>query len=175
MKVTLIGYRGTGKTAVGKKLAAALNRKFVDTDDLVEARDGRMISEIFAQRGEPYFRELERGVIAELKGEGDTVISAGGGAVMDDENIRNLKHKGCIVLLTASPETILKRVQGTGRSAQQRPALTKLTPLDEIRHMLAKRKLHYESAADLIVDTDQNSIAQAVEKIVGYLRKQGAG
>lgn len=175
MNIVLIGFRGTGKTTIGKKLAARLGWEFADSDDLIEERGKRSIREIFEKEGEPYFRKVEKETIAELAKRDSLVIAAGGGAVLDADNVRNLKQNGKLVLLTADAGTIHRRISGAKRSKLQRPALTSLDERPEIEHLLAKRKPYYESAADLIVESDSNSVSKVVEEILGYVRRLGKG
>ena len=134
VRVVLIGYRGTGKTSVGRILAESLNLPFFDTDMLVERTAGVSIPEIFRQHGEARFRALERGVIESLAGV-EGVISTGGGAVCDPANVADLRRHGRVYLLSASPETIGERIAGSDR-----PGLTDLPPEEEVRSLLARRR-----------------------------------
>ncbi len=142
MKVVLIGYRGTGKTSVGTRVADRLGIPFVDTDALVEARAGKPIPAIFASDGEEGFRELEREVCADLAA-AEGVIATGGGAVLDPANVEALRRGARMVLLEGPPEELARRC-ATG----DRPALTGLPLLDEIRTVLAARRDVYRAAAD---------------------------
>lgn len=110
MNIVLCGFMGSGKTVVGKELAKIMGRRFVDTDQLVEARSGVSIPAIFQVHGEDYFRELERAACAEAAEIPNCVISTGGGALTFDENVRTLRTTGKIVLLDASFEVICQRV-----------------------------------------------------------------
>jgi len=147
VKVVLTGYRGTGKTTVGRLVATRLGLPFHDTDALVEARAGRPIPAIFAAEGEEGFRALERKVCAGLAGT-EGVIATGGGAVLDAENIESLRRGASVFLLENSPEELARRC-ATG----DRPALTALQPLEEIRTVLAARCDAYRAAADHCVWT----------------------
>ena len=142
MKVVLIGYRGTGKTSVGRLVAERLGIPFVDTDALIEARAGRPIPAIFAADGEEGFRVLEREVCTGLAG-AQGVIATGGGAVLDQVNVEALRRGARVFLLEGSPEELARRC-----AAGDRPALTGLPPLDEIRTLLAARHGAYRAAAD---------------------------
>jgi shikimate kinase len=160
----LTGFMGTGKTEVGRRLARALGRAFVDTDRLVEAKTGRSVAAIFADDGEAAFRALERDAVAEACGLPDAVIATGGGALVDPENRRRLAAAGPIVCLTATPEEILRRV---GRT-DTRPLLAGL-PSDEarierIREMLASRAGAYGSATH-VVDTSDCTPDQVVQRV----------
>ena len=147
MKVVLTGYRGTGKTTVGRLVADRLGLPFHDTDALVEARAGRPIPAIFAAEGEAGFRALEREVCAGLAGT-EGVIATGGGAVLDAGNVEALRRGARVFLLEGSPEELARRC-ATG----DRPALTTLPPLEEIRTVLAARRDAYRAAADHCVWT----------------------
>ena len=122
MNLILIGYRCTGKTTIGEILAEKLGWPLVDTDTLVQERAGRSIQEIVAEGGWPDFRRREREIIADVAARDRQVISAGGGAVLDEENARALRAGGRVVLLTASPETIwigckrIRRRRPSGRT-----------------------------------------------------------
>src|SRR5712691_2151987 len=102
---------GTGKSEVGKKLAARLDRKFIDTDALVEQEEGMSIAQLFADKGEPYFREREKRMVARVCQEGGVVIATGGGTMVNEENAAQLQASGTVLCLTATPEVILNRVQ----------------------------------------------------------------
>ncbi len=147
MKVVLTGYRGTGKTTVGRLVADRLGLPFVDTDALVEARAGRSIPAIFAAEGEEGFRDLEREVCAGLAA-AEGVIATGGGAVLDPENVEALRRGARVFLLEGPPEELARRC-----APGDRPALTALPPLDEVRTVLAARADAYRAAADHCVWT----------------------
>lgn len=165
MNLILIGYRGTGKSSVGRLAAELLNRKFVDVDDYIEKKEGKTIKAIFEQGGEGLFRKLEKDAVKALCESDNLVLAPGGGAVMIEENAANLKHNGFVVLLETDAETIhLRLEQDTGRLTQ-RPDLTDKDPLEEIKHMLEVRKPVYQSAADIKIDTSSTSI-EDISKIV---------
>jgi len=117
--IVLVGFMGTGKTSVGKILAEKLKRPVIDVDRRIEKSRRQTIGEIFEKHGEPYFRELEKSVILQVSREKGTVITTGGGAVLDPQNLAALKAGGWVVALFAKPETVFQRV---GRS-KQRPLL----------------------------------------------------
>ncbi|MDN7023437.1 shikimate dehydrogenase [Methanoculleus sp. FWC-SCC1] len=147
MKVVLTGFRGTGKTTVGRRLAEHLHLPLIDTDACIEEQAGMPIPEIFRSRGEAGFRLLEREVIASLRNE-DCVIATGGGAVCDPANVEDLRYNATIVLLTADPGVIEERIRGSDR-----PALTDLPAAGEIRHLLQVRRQAYRSSADVCIET----------------------
>ncbi|MGE0680987.1 MAG: shikimate kinase [Candidatus Binatia bacterium] len=163
--IILTGFMGTGKSTVGKKIADRLEWLFVDTDVLIEEEAEMTIPAIFAERGEPYFRALERAVITRVCLEAEKVIATGGGAIMDEENIRVLKENGTLICLTAQPEVILSRVQ----SNTDRPLLRGEDPLTKITMLLNARAEAYEKA-DFTVDTSYFTVDEVVEAICAHLR-----
>lgn len=163
MNIVLIGYRGTGKSTVGKLLAMRLGRQFVSTDEEIIKRAKRTIPEIVAQEGWEYFRDLESDVCRELAGRDRLVIDTGGGAILRTQNVEALKKNGILFWLTASVETITKRI---GRS-NQRPSLTgSKSFIDEIQDVLRERTPKYQAASDHVITTDDQSIKQLVEIIL---------
>jgi len=168
--VILIGFMGTGKTAVGKRVASRLGRRFVDTDVLIEERAGRSIPRIFAEGGEPAFRRLEAEVIAQVAAGDDRVIATGGGVVLSSANMACLRRNGVIIALRADAESILARV---GRG-EYRPLLGD-APEENIRRLLRERDPLYQEA-DLVVETSALSVEDAVERVVSFVtvREQGA-
>jgi shikimate kinase len=175
MRVVLVGYRGTGKTTVGRIVAQALDWPFVDIDPLIEQRAGLGIADIFARHGETHFRDLESEVIADLTGTDPAVISAGGGAVLRPENVRHLRRGGLVVWLTARAETLHKRITTDATTASRRPNLTPLTGIDEVRHLLEAREPCYRSAADVALDTETLSPAQVAEQILKHVGRKQRG
>ena len=159
-RYVLIGLRGSGKTAIGRRMAEKLRIPLYDTDALIEARAKQSIPEIFSGFGEEVFRHMEREVIASLP-DGAAVIATGGGAVMDPQNIQRLRRKAHIILLTADEETLHSRIQGSGR-----PALTTLSDLDEIRHLAGVRMPVYRGLADLCIDTGSLRADEAAARII---------
>lgn len=150
MNIVLCGFMGSGKTVVGKELAKIMGRRFVDTDQLVEARSGVSIPAIFQVHGEDYFRELERAACAEAAEIPNCVISTGGGALTFDENVRTLRTTGKIVLLDASFEVICQRV-GNGAN---RPLFRDSV---QAKALYDARQAKYRAAADYVVDGDASA------------------
>ncbi|MDD1660445.1 MAG: bifunctional shikimate kinase/shikimate dehydrogenase [Methanomicrobiales archaeon] len=159
MRVVLIGFRGAGKTHVGKLVATRMGTPFLDLDREIEARAGRPVPEIFAAEGEAGFRRRERQVIATLP-QGPLVVAAGGGAVLDQENVRHLREGSRTVLLRASEAAILDRIRGSSR-----PSLTGRPLEEEVPALLAARRTAYLSAADFCVDTTSLSPQEACQRI----------
>jgi len=158
--IILTGFMGTGKSAVGKKLAARLGRKFIDTDALIEQEAGMPIARLFSEKGEPYFRELEQQVIARVCLENSAVIATGGGAIIREVNAQRLKASGVVICLTAAPEVILARVQGD----TTRPLLLADDPLKKIHTLLAVRAEGY-AKAHVTIDTSRLSVDEVVEAV----------
>jgi shikimate kinase len=158
--IVLVGFMGTGKTAVARKLSAELGMKYISVDDIVETRERRTIKDIFDRDGEAYFRKIEKEVVLEISGRPAQVIDPGGGVVLDEENMKNLKKNGVVVCLWAEPETIRQR---TGRDAR-RPLLNVKDPMGKIKELLEYRRPFYVKA-DIHIETDGVSISRVVEKI----------
>lgn len=166
MNVVLIGYRGTGKSTVGKIVAARLGRTVVSTDAEIVKRAGQSIPEIVSQHGWEYFRDLESQVCQELAGRDGLVIDTGGGAILRSQNVEVLKKTGTLFWLMASVETITKRIARD----TQRPSLTGTKSfVDEIQDVLRERIPKYEAAADHAIATDGRSIVQIADEILARL------
>ena len=165
--IALVGFMGTGKTAVAREIAKRLKMKYTSADDLIEKQEGKKIADIFKENGEPYFREVEQKIIKELSSQDNSVIDAGGGAVLCDENMNNLCRNGIIICLTASVDTILARTQGRSR----RPLLNVDDPRKKIEELLARRAPFY-AKADYTIDTTNLNIADVAEKVIDiYMNK----
>lgn len=159
--LALIGFMGTGKSSVGRALAAHFNFEFIDTDELIVQRGGKPITDIFAQDGEPAFRELERQIVSELAARSSGVISTGGGLGANAEHLAALKTHALTVCLWASPETIFERV----RHSSHRPLLNHADPLARIRELLAQREGVYKQA-DLLIGTELRNIKEVMHQII---------
>jgi shikimate kinase len=171
MKVVLTGFMGTGKSVVGRRLAERLALPFVDLDDAIEAAASMAIPEIFASEGESGFRRRERELIAGLANRGSCVVATGGGALLDPENLRNLRTGGAmLVCLVAEPAVILQRLGGDVR----RPLLQSPDRLARIRELLEQRAAAY-AQADLSIDTSGADIEEIVDRIVCHLRLEAVG
>ena len=173
MNIVLIGYRGTGKTSVGMALSKRLGKAFCDTDDYIEKKVGKPISDMVAKDGWAFFRAKEKEAICEVSSRKDCVIAAGGDAVLDSENVVNLKKKGIVVLLEATTQTILERMRYDKKTDQQRPSLTGKDPYDEIEEVLEFRKPIYQKAMDFSVDTTSKSLDQVLDEIEKKLAEYG--
>lgn len=166
-KIVLVGYRATGKSTLAARLAERWGVECVDTDDVVEARAGKRIADIFAQDGEGAFRDLEAAVVAELANNPrPMVLATGGGVPLREENRRILRERGVVVWLTATVETIARRMSGDASTDARRPALTDAkSPVAEIAKVLAAREPIYREAAALSVAVDGKTIDELVEEI----------
>lgn len=167
--IFLIGYRGTGKTSVAKLLAARLHVGWVDADDVVEQDAGKSIAAIFADGGEPAFRDWESRVVAALSGARRSVVALGGGAVLREENRQAICGAGPVVWLTASVDSILSRVAGDASTVSRRPNLTTGGGRSEIEALLALREPLYQQCATLVVDTEGKTPADVAEEIAAQL------
>ena len=162
MNVILTGFMGTGKTAVGKRLAKRLDWQFVDVDELIAERAKMPVSKIFAERGEAVFRRLERRCISRVIHGDHRVIATGGGAFVDPQNRARLRASGPVFCLTARPQVILSRV---GRKIQTRPLIAGSgPPLFRIRTLLAQRARAY-AKADLTIDTSDLTLEEVVDHV----------
>lgn len=168
--VALIGFMGVGKTTVGHLLATLLGFELVDTDRLIERREGCRISEIFSTRGEAWFRKLEADVCSELANMRGKVISTGGGLGANPDNLRSLQSHALIVCLWASPETVYRRVC----NQEHRPLLKTENPLERIRDLMALRAPFYQKA-DILVGVDYRSPAETARFIAGSFRRASGG
>lgn len=163
--LALVGFMGTGKSAVGQLAAAQLHFRFVDTDDLIEKRAGKSISAVFAEEGEARFREYERAIVEELATCNKTVIATGGGLVANDENLASLKTHALVVCLWASPDTIWQRI----RNQSHRPLLRAPDPAARIRELLAEREPFYRRA-DVLLNTERRSIKEVAHQVIHQFR-----
>ena len=166
MNIVLIGYRGTGKSSVGKVLAERLGRRLISTDAEVVRRAGLSIPEIVKQSGWDHFRDLESEVCQDLAGQDGLIIDTGGGAVLRPQNVARLKTNGTLFWLTADVATIAARIGGDS----QRPSLTgSKSFVEEIDDVLRERTPIYAAAADHVVATDGRSLADVVATILARL------
>jgi len=159
--LALIGFMGTGKSSVGRIVAAALHYELVDTDQIIEQRAGKSIAEIFAQQGEGAFRELERQLVVEMVSWRKKVIATGGGLAANTENLASLKQHALVVCLWSSPEGIWQRV----KHQSHRPLLQAPDPQAKIRELLAQRAPFYKQA-DVLVNTDLRGLREVADHVL---------
>lgn len=166
--IVLVGFMATGKSTVGRELARRLGRPFVDTDEEVAARAGMSVADVFARRGEAFFRDLESAVIAEAAARPGQVIAAGGGALLREENRRRLRERGVLVRLLADPEAIVARVVAQGAAARPLLAAAEGDLAGRLRDLLAAREPAYRDA-DVTIDTTRLTIPQVADEILRHL------
>ena len=159
--IILIGLMGSGKTTVGKKLADKLNMEFIDTDELIVQKALKSINQIFAEDGEIFFRNLESDVIKEISDQKNLVISTGGGSVIREENINNLKKNGILFYLYAPANELLKRI----KNDTERPLIKTENPLETLKNLLEKREKYYNTA-DFKINTCEKSFEEIADEII---------
>ncbi len=163
--IFLVGLMGSGKTTIGKELARALGKEFIDSDQEIERRTGANIPLIFELEGESGFRNRERQVIDDLTQRQDIVLATGGGAVLDATNRTHLSSRGCVVYLRASVEQLHKRT----RKDPHRPLLRTADPKERLRELTEQRGALYEEIADITMNTDNLSpktLASRIRKLL---------
>lgn len=163
--IYLVGFMGTGKTAVGKELARQKNWRFLDLDERIELRETTAITEIFAKKGEPYFRKAESKALKEVAKEKNFVVACGGGIVIDPDNIKTMKKTGLMICLTASAGVILKRIFGH----THRPLLNVADPKKQVE-LLLKLRAPYYAKAHKNIDTSKLSVKEVVNRILKIAR-----
>ncbi|GAB5402309.1 MAG: shikimate kinase AroK [Aureliella sp.] len=171
MHLYLMGYRGSGKTTVGKRLALATGSQWLDSDEMIVERAKMSIKEIFDSSGEQSFRDLETQVIQQIAEQSPTdsaslVVSLGGGAILRLENRQALQASGRCVWLSGSPESLWRRINSDDASAASRPNLTDHDGYKEVEEVLAARAPIYQELADFTVNTDHRSPDEIVEEIL---------
>lgn len=163
--IVLIGFMGAGKSTVSDYLSSAFAMDIVEMDQVIAEQEGMSIADIFATYGEEYFRNLETSLLGELQTRENTVISCGGGAVLREKNVEQMKKSGRVVLLTASPSTVYERVKDSG----DRPILNGHNNIEYIADLMEKRRGKYEEAADVVIHTDDKTVVQICEELVTKL------
>ncbi|MCA9483081.1 MAG: shikimate kinase [Nitrospina sp.] len=171
MNIVLIGYRGTGKSVVGRILARLLNRPLYSLDRIIESKGGMRIPEFVARNGWPRFRELESEVVCEVCAKAEeAILDCGGGVVLDHRNVERLKEQGRMVLLTAGFEILLKRLSRD----RNRPALMEGVSFEEEQKLImTQREAKYREAADFTCDTTQDTPEETANEIVRHFRESG--
>ena len=175
MVITLIGYRGSGKSSVAAPLADALGWNWIDADDEIERCAGCSIREIFEKEGEPKFRELEEKTLDELLSRDQLVIAAGGGAILSEKTCEKMKSSGPVVWLKASVEVLASRIESDVTTTQRRPNLTSLGGRQEIEDVLAVREPLYRDCATLTVETDDRHLSEIVTSILNSIQNNNEG
>jgi len=169
--IALIGFMATGKSTVGKALKEYLGKdyKFIETDHLIIEMAGKSIPRIFSENGEAKFREYEIEVCRKAAKLKKAVISCGGGIVLNKVNIENLKQTCHIVLLTANPKEIYKRVMKDGK--ETRPVIDKEDPMKEIESALKQREPYYNISAEIVINTTDKTIDEIIGEIIKITMK----
>jgi len=163
--IYLIGMMGSGKSVTGKELSALIRYDFVDLDDLIQAKAGRTISEIFATDGEPFFRDEEAVILRQTSQAERRVVATGGGIILQSQNTECMRQTGKIVYLETTPETLWSRIRGK----KDRPLLKSDSPKENLMRVFAARAILYKKACDFSVSTDSQSadaVARAILKML---------
>lgn len=171
--IALVGYRGTGKSTIGRLVARRLDMEFIDTDAEIGLRAKMPAAEVFRARGEAAFRDMEERVIQDCAGLRGLVLATGGGAVLRERNVRTLRDFGRVVWLTARPEVLADRLRND--PAGPRPALTSAGPIAEIEQVLRGRWAAYSLAADFAVETDDVPPAEVADRLIRAWRAARPG
>lgn len=164
--IFLVGPMGAGKTTIGRQLAKKLRRPFYDSDREIEKRTGVSISWIFEKEGEAGFRKREQNIIDELTAMDNVVVATGGGAVLAEENRQNLRSRGQVIYLAASPEQLYRRMARD----KNRPLLQKGDRRQLIHDLLAERDPLYRSIADIVLPTGERAIKRTVSDVINKLK-----
>ena len=160
--LVLIGFMGAGKSTVARCLKEQLGMEIVEMDQEIERQQSLSIPEIFERYGEEYFRNLETKLLIEMQKKSGVILSCGGGVVMREENVREMKKNGYVVLLTANPQTIYERV----KENDNRPLLKGRKNVEYIAQLMETRREKYEAAADLVLPTDGKKVPQICEELI---------
>lgn len=163
----LIGFMGVGKTSTSKQLGKKLEVEEVDTDAMIEKKEGKTISEIFSDDGEEYFRKVETEILDELMEREPCIVSCGGGMAMREENVKKMKQSGTVVFLVAEPKTIYAHV----KESLSRPLLNGNMNVPYIAELMAEREPKYQEAADVIIKTDGYLPFQIADQIIEIIEK----
>jgi len=166
-KIALVGFMGSGKTTIGKKLAKKMGYTFVDTDEMIVERERKTVSEIFEQNGEAYFRTCEQQVLQSLFNSNEKlIISCGGGMAINDDNRALLKKHCLVVWLYATPESTVKRI-----NLETRPLLNIENPIEKAQTLLAERKEYYAQACDMVISTEKFDVERITNKITDEIER----
>lgn len=160
--IYLIGFMGSGKSTVARELATYMKATCVEMDEQIEEQQQMPITQIFDTYGETYFRDLETEFLRSLTEKENIVVSCGGGSVLRDENADLMKAHGKIILLTAKPETIYERI----KDSKNRPVLNGNMTVAYIQELMEKRRVRYETVADVSISTDGKSVAEICAEIM---------
>ena len=170
--IVFTGFMGVGKTTVSAYLANLLDREVIETDQYIVEKSKMDIPAIFDKFGENYFRDLESEAVAEISKKRGVIISCGGGAVIREKNVLELKESGIIIRLTATPNTVLERV----KNSKERPILNGHMNTEFISTLMKKRDSFYSNAADITISTDGKTVdevaKECIEKSVSFIESK---
>jgi shikimate kinase len=170
--LVLIGYRGTGKTSVGARLAEVLQRPFVDLDQVLVREAGRSVADIVTQGGWTEFRRLEKELVARYRDVRGLVLATGGGVVLDPNNVAALRENGILIWLTADPAAIQARLAQDQPRDANRPSLTGGDTIREVAAVAESRSPLYQAAAQISIDTTHRSVGQVVKLVLEALKSE---
>lgn len=163
--IFLIGFMGCGKSTMARLLVQETGAELIEMDETIETEAGMSINEIFEKYGENHFRDLESQLVERITAKGGAVVSCGGGTILRQENVDNMKKNGEIIYLSATPETIYERV----KHSTTRPLLNGNMNVEYISSLMEKRLPRYLGAADKIISVDKKEKQQVVEEIMNSL------
>jgi shikimate kinase len=167
MRIVLIGFRGTGKSVIGKEISKELKLKYISTDSLIKQTFNLSVSMIVEKFGWRKFRSTESKIIEELRDLDNVVIDSGGGSILTKKNRMNLKYKAIVIQLHASQDAIMRRIS----EGKDRPKLTMVDSMtEEISKLISDRKELYDSITDFKIDTSKNSFEESKNKIIKYIK-----
>ena len=166
MNLYLVGFMGSGKTAVAKEIAESTDLKYIEMDELIEKKEARSINDIFKDSGEDYFRKVEKEALKEISLADNQVVSCGGGVVIDEANVNLMKDSGVLICLQARPDVIYKRVKNN----KDRPLLNVENPQVKIEELLRIRRPYYQKA-NYIIGTDNLSVQQVAQEVKSIFLK----
>lgn len=168
--IFLIGFMGAGKSTISSCLHSSYGMEILEMDQVIEKREGKKISDIFAEQGEEYFRKLETELLLELRNRKNLVVSCGGGTPLRSCNVEAMRQGGKVIFLTATPETVLERV----KDSHDRPVIENHKNVLFIASLMEKRREAYESAADLQIPTDGRSAEEICQELMQRLEESEA-
>lgn len=166
--IVLVGFMGSGKSTVARQLAKLTGRKVISTDVLIVEQTGQAIRQIFEEKGEAYFRQLEKNVVAQAAAQEGVIIDCGGGVVLDPGNWAHLKKTGLVIYLSATPEFILEQIKGK----KNRPLLNVANPLKAIKELLDQRQVLYAQADFTIASSDVAGIQDMCTRIWEFMQEK---
>ena len=166
--IFLIGFMGAGKSTIARVLQKELDMELIEMDERIVEEQGMSINDIFEQKGENGFRDIESQLVIDIGKSSNSIVSCGGGVVIRPQNVENMKKSGKIVFLTARPETILERV----KNGKDRPLLNGHMNVEYISEMMEKRRVFYEGAADFRVSTDDKTVGEICTEIIQILTRE---